>query len=146
MLSVSDEDISIIKELANLPGVFRNVEQRDILMTAAALGYKLKLPEAVQAKTTGNDIMNGPTLGSEPLKSYRQFIILIYYKTKVGDGELTEMSDTKAMVENFKDYAHRGLLYLREKCKELHGNEELLSMYEESLLSVKNNLKSAKEL
>jgi len=145
MLSISDVDFDIIKELRALPGVFRSAESRDILMTAAALGYKMNLPEAVQARTFGNDIMNGATLSSAPLSSYRQFIILIYFKTKVGDSELTEMSDTKAMVENFKDYAHRGLLYLREKYKEPHGNEELLKQYENALLAVRKKLKSEKE-
>ena len=144
MLSVSDADFAIIKELRSSPGVFRSVEARDILMTAAAISVKNKWPEAPQTKTTGNDIMNGPTLGSEPLSQYRQLMILIFYITQCKDGELGTMSDTKATVENFKDYAHRGLLYLSEMCKDPHGNEKLLKQYNEALAAVKSELKDEK--
>ena len=141
MLSVSDADFEIIKELRNLPGVFRSAEARDILMTAAAIGVKNKLPADMQAKTTGNDIMNGPTLGSEPLSQYRQLMILMFYLTRIESDDLAQMSNTKEIVENFKDYAHRGLLYLRDIYKEQNGNERLLKQYEDALNIVSVKLK-----
>ena len=141
-LSISEEDNVRVKELQKLPGVFRNVESRDILMTAAAIATKMKLPASVQAKTTGADIIHTAILNSESLTQYRQFMILIYYITQSSDEDLTNMSDVKAIVDNFKDYAHRGLLYLSEKCKQLNGNNELLAQYGETLAGLKNELKA----
>ena len=141
-LSISEEDNARVKELQKLPGVFRNVETKDVLMTAAAIATKMKLPAAVQAKNSGADITHAAILNSEPLTQYRQFMILIYYITQPDGTDLTNMSDIKAIVDNFKDYAHRGLLYLSEKCKELNGNSELLAQYSETLANLKSELKA----
>jgi uncharacterized membrane protein YjjP (DUF1212 family) len=102
----------------------------------------MKLPASVQAKNSGTDIIHTAILNSEPLTQYRQFMILIYYITQSDGTDLTNMSDIKAIVDNFKDYAHRGLLYLSEKCKELNGNSELLAQYGEALASLKSELRA----
>lgn len=141
-LSISEEDHTRVTELAKLPGVFRNVDPRDILMTAAAIATKMKLPASIQTKNSGKDIIHSAILNSEPLTQYRQFMILIYYITQSDGADLTNMSDIKAIVDNFKDYAHRGLLYLSEKCKQLNGNSELLAQYGETLANLKSELKA----
>lgn len=141
-LSISEEDNTRVKELQKLPGVFRNVESRDVLMTAAAIATKMRLPASVQAKNSGTDIIHTAILNSEPLTQYRQFMILIYYITQSDGTDLANMSDIKAIVDNFKDYAHRGLLYLSEKCKELNGNSELLAQYGEALANLKSELRA----
>ena len=133
MLSISKDDNEIVKRIRDYPGVLKSVESRDILMFAASLAVDLKIPETPpQLETRGSDIMNGPTLGSDPLESYRQKMLVIYYAT-VAKGDLSSMNDTKAIVENFKDYAHRGLLYLENNYLTRDGDEKLRSYFGEKL-------------
>ena len=141
-LSVSEEDNTRIKELQKLPGIFRNIESKDILMTAATIAAKMNLPASAQSKTSGTDIIHAALLNSESMTQYRQFMIVIYYITQSDSSDLTDMSNIKAIVDNFKDYAHRGLLYLSEKCKQLNGNNELLNQYGEALADLKDELKA----
>ena len=143
MLSISHADNDIVKRIREYPGgVLRNVEARDILMVAASIALDLKLPEAPpQLETRGSDIMNGPTLGSDPLESYRQKMLVIYYST-AANGDLSVMNDTKAIVENFKDYAHRGLLYLSNTYLTRDGDDQLRSYFEEKLNRFKKILKN----
>lgn len=134
MLSISREDNEIVKRIREYPGgVLRNQEARDVLMVAATLALDLNLPETPpQLKTSGSDIMNGPTLGSDEQESYRQKLLVIYYAT-VAKGDLSMMNDTKAIVENFKDYAHRGLLYLATTYLTRDGDEKLRAYFGEKL-------------
>lgn len=134
MLSISRADNEIVKRIKEYPGgVLRSIEARDVLMIAASLALDLKLPETPpQLETRGSDIMNGPTLGSDPLEGYRQKMLVIYYAT-AANGDLATMNDTKAIVENFKDYAHRGLLYLSNAYLTRDGDEKLRQYFEEKL-------------
>ena len=59
-------------------------------------------------------------------------MLVIYYAT-AANGDLSAMNDTKAIVENFKEYAHRGLLYLSNTYLTRDGDEKLRSYFEEKL-------------
>ena len=125
MLSISPEDNEIVKKIRRSPGALESIQDRDILMVAAALAVNLNIAPAPQKTTKGHDVMNGPTLSGAPLEDYRQHMLVMYWITKIKDDDLSEMSNTSAVVENFKDYAHRGLLYLNEVYLKPGGDQKL---------------------
>lgn len=137
MLSISQEDNELVKRIKKAPGPLQSRDDRDILMIAASLATALNIAPSPQTKTTGHDIMNGPTLSSAPLDDYRQHMLLIYWSTKIKGDDLSELGDTKAVVENFKDYAHRGLLYMGDFYLKPEGDQKL----EEKFLDLMKSFK-----
>lgn len=139
MLSISLSDNELVKKIKVAPGPLQSRDDRDILMIAASIAVALNIAPAPQQKTTGHDIMNGPTLGSAPLDDYRQHMLLVYWSTKVKGDDLSEMGDTKAIVENFKDYAHRGLLYMSEVYLKPDGDKKLEDKFLELMKTFKKH-------
>ena len=125
MLSISEEDDNLVKKIKKATGSLQSIQDRDILMIAASIAVALNIPASPQKTTKGHDIMNGPTLSSVPLEDYRQHMLLIYWATRIKGDDLSEMGNIKEVVENFKDYAHRGLLYLNETYLKPDGDRKL---------------------
>ena len=125
MLSISEEDNELVKKVKKFPGALQSIQDRDILMIAASIAVALDIKPAPQKETRGHDIMNGPTLSGAPLDDYRQHMLLMYWSTQIKNDDISSMGDTNAVVENFKDYAHRGLLYLNEVYLKPDGDQKL---------------------
>lgn len=135
MLSISNEDNEMVKKIKKATGSLQGIQDRDILMIAASIAVALEIPPSPQKVTTGHDIMNGPTLSGAPQEDYRQHMLLIFWATRVKGDDLSGMGDTKEIVENFKDYAHRGLLHLDNTYLKPGGDEKLREMFSSLLKS-----------
>jgi hypothetical protein len=69
---------------------------------------------------THQSLING-----DSYNEYRQYIALIYFETS-GKKDLKSMSDPKVMVDNFVDYARRGLYLLKAEYLESNDSDEKL--------------------
>ena len=111
-LSVSDFDRDLIGEIRKANGVLKSIDQKNLLLIAAAIALKYDLREDPDKHTGSNDVIHASYLNSNEYNEYRQYILLIYYFTKANKN-LSVMNNLNDITKNFIDYAHRGLLYLK---------------------------------
>jgi hypothetical protein len=110
-ISISESDHELVDSIRKQDGLLRGINQKDLLMVAASLAVKLGSPEVV-TETKSKQVTHPDLINKDDYAEYRQYIALIYYVT-AAKRDLNSMSDTKIMVDNFLDYAHRGLQILK---------------------------------
>lgn len=134
-VSINDEDYQIIESLRAKNGPFRGIDRKDAMMIAAAIALRNDLPESGNALLKcNNQIIHPSLLNGEGYDTYRQYISLIFFHGK-GKKDLDSMNDTAAMVSNFIDYSHRGLMMLKANYIDSNNttNEELYKEFIEAL-------------
>lgn len=109
-VSIYEEDRDLILSIAQQPGPLRGIDAKNALMIAAALAVKAKAPEVAPSKDRRIDSISPGNLNS--YTEYKQFIALIYYLT-AAKKDINTMNDPKVLVENFVEYARRGLKILK---------------------------------
>ena len=109
-ISIYEEDRNLIQSISQQVGPLKGIDAKEALMIAAALAAKAKAPEVVPSQDRRIDIISSGNLST--YTEYKQFVALIYYMTNGGEN-LNKMNDPKVLVENFVDYARRGLKMLK---------------------------------
>ncbi len=132
-ISICESDQDIVREISQYQGILRGTDTKDILMIAASLAVDMDIPEVpIPAGEHKKDIMHQSLLRSEAYREYRQYMLLIYYLT-AGQRDLKTMSDFKAIVDNFVDYAHRGLQLLKTSYLKAGGPEQFEDKFAEAI-------------
>ncbi len=111
-IQISDGDRELVQSIIKQDGILRGINQKDLLMIAASLAVKKNVPENSSIAEGKNDVAHPSLMNGDNYAEYRQYISLIYFLT-AGNKELSNMSDTSIMVNNFVNYAHRGLIFLK---------------------------------
>lgn len=135
---VTDEDKGIIQLIKGFDGRLRSIDSKDLLLIAAALAVKLDLPYDDGIKSKKVDVISYANLNRENYRQYRHLIAAIYFMTKANKN-ISVMSDVKDMVANFEDYAHRGILYLKNRYLETRGGDDELFLNFTQLLGEQKN-------
>ena len=107
-ISIPEEDRDIVDKIRKQEGIFRGIDQKDLLIIAAAMATKTNAPATEAGSGRKIDTVNPGLINQYSYREFRQYIALIYYNT-AGEKDISSMSDPKTMVDNFIEYAHRGL-------------------------------------
>lgn len=135
-ISIYEEDRDFIENIARQPGPLKGVTAKEALMIAAAIAVKANAPEVAPSQDRKIDSISPGNLNS--YTEYRQFIALIYYLTN-GNQDINSMNDPKILVENFVEYARRGLKMLKANYSEsIDGGKNLEEQFGQLLSAVKN--------
>ncbi len=124
-ISITEDDSELATRIIKQDGILRNIDQKDLLMLAAALAIKTNAPDVIAKSTKRKDVTHQSLINGENYSEYRQYISMIYYQTE-GKKDLKSMADPKAMVDNFVNYARRGLHLLRAEYLESKDSDEAL--------------------
>lgn len=128
-ISIPEEDSELVTSIIRQDGLLRSMDQKDLLLLAAALAVKKDAPEVIESSGKRKDVTHQSLINGENYSKYRQYISMIYYQT-AGKKDLKSMADPKLMVDNFIDYARRGLRLLRvEYLESNNSDEELLDSF-----------------
>lgn len=123
-ISISEEDSDLVSRIIKQDGILRNIDQKDLLMLAAALAVKNNAPQVITGSGKKNvahpDLING-----DRYNEFRQYISMIFFQT-AGKKDLKSMDNPKVMMDNFVDYASRGLHLLKAQYLELKESDEKL--------------------
>ncbi len=111
-ISITEDDSELASRIIKQDGLLRNIDQKDLLLLAAALAVKNNAPQVIAGTGKRKDVTHQSLINGDNYNEFRQYISLIYFQT-AGKKDLNGMADPKAMVDNFIDYARRGL-YLME--------------------------------
>lgn len=122
-ISISEEDSELATRIIKQDGLLRSIDQKDLLLLAAALAVKNNAPEVITGSGKRKDVTHQSLINGDNYNEYRQYISLIYFQT-VGKKDLKSMADPKAMVDNFIDYARRGLYLLKAEYLESKDADE----------------------
>jgi hypothetical protein len=132
-ISIHEEDRDIADRIRKQDGIFKGIDQKDLLMIAAAIALKTKVPATEPGSGKRTDTVNPGLINQDSYMEFRQYIALIYYTT-IGEHDLSSMSDPKVMIDNFVEYAHRGLQVLSMQYLESsEGDSRLEEMFVEYL-------------
>lgn len=135
-IAIPEEDRDLINRISQQDGILNGIDAKDLLMIAASLAVKSKAPEIAPATSRSVDTISPGNLNT--YNEYRQYIALIYFQTN-GHHDLNSMSDPKIMINNFIDYARRGLRMLKTNYLESpDGHEKMEDMFIEYLGSNKS--------
>lgn len=138
-ISIYEEDRDLIQSIAQQPGPLVGINAKDALMIAAAIAAKAKAPEVAPSQDRRIDTISPGNLNS--YNEYKQFIALIYYLTNGGEN-INKMNDPKVLVENFIDYARRGLKMLKVNyLGSLDGSKKMEEQFAELLSTAAKNSK-----
>lgn len=119
-ISITEDDSDLATRIIKQDGLLRNIDQKDLLLLAAALAVKNNAPELIASPGKRKDVTHQSLINGDNYSEYRQYISLIYFQT-AGKKDLKSMADPKTMIDNFVDYARRGLYLL--KTEYLESNE-----------------------
>lgn len=134
-ISIPEEDSELVTSLIRQDGLLRSMDQKDLLLLAAALAVKKNAPEPLPSSGGRKDVTHQSLINGDGYNKYRQYISMIYYQT-AGRKDLNSMADPKAMVDNFVNYARRGLYLLKmEYLDSNSGDEALLGSFADLLES-----------
>lgn len=124
-ISITEQDSELAQRIIKQDGLLRNIDQKDLLLIAAALAVKNNAPEVITngAKTKG--VTHPGLINGDNYNEYRQYISLIFFQT-LGKKDLKSMADPKIMVDNFVDYARRGLYLLKSEYLESNDSDQKL--------------------
>ena len=126
-------DKGIIDAIKAHDGRLRNIDSKDLLLIAAALAVKNNLPYDKGLEEKMSDTISYANLNGPAYQEYRHYISAIYFSTKANKS-FENMKDVTDMVRNFEDYAHRGILYLKDRYLDTKdGDEELFVNFVELL-------------
>lgn len=124
-ISITEDDSELAARIIKQDGLLRNIDQKDLLLLAAALAVKNNAPEVITGSSKRKDVTHQSLINGDNYNEYRQYISLIYFQT-VGKKDLKSMADPKAMVDNFVDYARRGLYLLKAEYLESNDSDDKL--------------------
>ncbi len=117
-------DKGIIDAIKAHNGRLKSIDSKDLLLLAAALAIENNLPydssiqQAQMSDTVSYANLNGPAY-----QEYRHYISAIYFLTKA-EKNVDNMKNVNDMVKNFEDYAHRGILHLKDKYLEAKEGDD----------------------
>ena len=118
-------DKGIVDAIKSSDGKLKGIDAKDLLLIAAALAVKNNLPYDKGLEEKMSDTISYANLNGPAYQEYRHYISAIYFATKANK-DVDNMKDVADMVRNFEDYAHRGILYLKDKYLDTKdGDEEL---------------------
>lgn len=133
-ISIYEEDRNLIQSIAQQPGPLKGIDAKDALMIAASLAAKAKTSEVAPSQDRRIEQISPGNLNS--YKEYKQYIALIYYLTK-GNQDINSMNDPKILVDNFVDYARRGLKMLKANYLEsIDGGKKMEEQFAQLLSNV----------
>jgi hypothetical protein len=124
-ISITEDDSELATRIIKQDGLLRNIDQKDLLLLAAALAVKNNAPEVITGSSKRKDVTHQSLINGDNYNEYRQYISLIYFQT-AGKKDLKSMADPKAMVDNFVDYARRGLYLLKAGYLESNDSDDKL--------------------
>ncbi len=124
-ISITEDDSELATRIIRQDGLLRNIDQKDLLLLAAALAVKNNAPEVIASSGKRKDVTHQSLINGDNYNEYRQYISLIYFQT-AGKKDLKSMADPKTMVDNFIDYARRGLYLLKAEYLESNDSDEKL--------------------
>lgn len=124
-ISISEEDSELASRIIKQDGLLRNMDQKDLLMLAAALAVKNNAPEVIALTGKRKDVTHQSLINGDSYNEFRQYISLIYFQT-AGKKDLNSMADPKIMVDNFINYARRGLYLLKAEYLESNDADQKL--------------------
>lgn len=124
-ISITEQDSELASRLIKQDGLLRNIDQKDLLLLAASLAVKNNAPEVIAAPGKRKDVTHQSLINGDNYNEYRQYISMIFFRT-LGKKDLKSMADPKAMVDNFVDYARRGLYLLKTEYLETNDSDEKL--------------------
>jgi magnesium-transporting ATPase (P-type) len=134
-ISIPEEDSELVTSIIRQDGLLRSMNQKELLLLAAALAVKKEAPEVIESSGKRKDVTHQSLINGDNYNKYRQYISMIYYQT-AGKKDLKSMADPKLMVDNFVDYARRGLRLLKvEYLESNNSDEELLNNFVDLLES-----------
>lgn len=128
------EDKGIIDAIKRADGKLMNIDSKDLLLIAASLAVKNKLPYDSGLESKMSDTISYANLNGPAYREYRHYISAIYFMTKA-KGSVENMKDVSDMVKNFEDYAHRGIVYLKDRYLDTKDGDNVLFMDYVDLLS-----------
>ena len=124
-ISITEEDSKLASRIIKQDGLLRNIDQKDLLLLAAALAVKNNAPQVIAGTGKRKDVTHQSLINGDNYNEFRQYISLIYFQT-AGKKDLKSMADPKVMVDNFVDYARRGLYLLKAEYLESNDSDEKL--------------------
>lgn len=124
-ISITEEDSELASRIIKQDGLLRNIDQKDLLLLAAALAVKNNAPQVIAGTGKRKDVTHQSLINGDNYNEFRQYISLIYFQT-AGKKDLKSMADPKLMVDNFVDYARRGLYLLKAEYLETNDSDERL--------------------
>ncbi len=124
-ISITEEDSELASRIIKQDGLLRNIDQKDLLLLAAALAVKNNAPQVIAGTGKRKDVTHQSLINGDNYNEFRQYISLIYFQT-AGKKDLKSMADPKVMVDNFVDYARRGLYLLKAEYLETNDSDERL--------------------
>lgn len=124
-ISITEEDSELASRIIKQDGLLRNIDQKDLLLLAAALAVKNHAPQVIAGTGKRKDVTHQSLINGDNYNEFRQYISLIYFQT-AGKKDLKSMADPKVMVDNFVDYARRGLYLLKAEYLESNDSDEKL--------------------
>ena len=136
-ISIYEDDRNLIQSIAQQPGPLKGIDAKEALMIAAALAAKANASEVVPSQDRRIDTISPGNLNS--YTEYKQFIALIYYLT-TGEKNINKMNDPKILVENFVEYARRGLKMLKANYLDsLDGGKKMEEQFAQLLSTTRKN-------
>jgi hypothetical protein len=134
-IRATQADKGIMDAIKSHDGRLKLIDSKDLMMIAAALAVEYNLPYDSRIQDKMSDTISYANLNTPAYEEYRHFISAIYFMTKA-EKKVENMKDVSDMVKNFEDYAHRGILYLKDKyLDEKEGDSELFMNFVELLSS-----------
>ena len=133
-IRATQTDKGIIDAIKAHDGRLKNIDSKDLLLIAAALAVENNLPYDSGLQDKMSDTISYANLNAPAYQEYRHYISAIYFMTKA-EKKVENMKDVGDMVKNFEDYAHRGILYLKDKYLDTKGGDDELFMNFVELLS-----------
>lgn len=124
-ISITEQDSELAARIIKQDGLLRNIDQKDLLLLAASLAVKNNAPEVISSPGKKKDVTHQSLINGDNYNEYRQYISLIFFQT-MGKKDLKSMADPKIMVDNFVDYARRGLYLLKAEYLESNDSDEKL--------------------
>lgn len=124
-ISIPEQDSELVSSIMKQDGLLRNIDQKDLLLLAAALAVKNNAPEVIMTPGKRKDVTHQSLINGDNYNEYRQYISMIFFQT-AGKKDLKSMADPKVMVDNFVDYARRGLYLLKVSYLESNDSDEKL--------------------
>ena len=140
-IRIAATDKGVIDAIRSHNGRLKNINSKDLLLIAAALAVKNNVPyDEGLKKSKMSDTISYANLNGSGYREYRHYISAIFFATKAKK-DVENMKDVNDMVRNFEDYAHRGILYLKDKYLDTKdGDSELFKNF---VLLLKDSSQSA---
>ena len=135
-IRATQADKGIMDAIKAHDGRLKNIESKDLMLIAASLAVENNLPYDSGLQDKMSDTISYANLNAPTYQEYRHYISAIYFMTKA-EKNVENMKDVNDMVKNFEDYAHRGIVYLKDKYLDTKGGDDELFMNFVELLSSK---------